>query len=83
MIRRALVWEYALLALLTALFALAFGGALAEVLLRLRLELDTAANWWLGGGLAAAVSITSLGLGARWLLAQLKLSPSHLLRSAG
>jgi putative ABC transport system permease protein len=82
-IRRALAWEYALLALLTTLFALLCGGAIAEALLRLRLELDTASAWWLGVAVALAVSTGSLGLGAGWLLRQLRFSPSRLLRSAG
>ena len=82
-IRQALAWEYSLLALLTTLFALLLGGAIAEVLLRLRLELDTEAVWWAGFLVAAVVSSASLGMGARWLLRQLRLSPALLLRSAG
>ena len=82
-VRRALLWEYALLGLLTTAFALVFGGALAELLLRARLELDTEAVWWLGALVAVAVSAASLGLGARWLLGQLRISPARLLRSAG
>lgn len=82
-VRRALLWEYALLGLLTTAFALAFGGLLAELLLRARLELDTEAVWWAGAAVAAAVSTASLGLGAAWLLRQLRLRPALLLRSAG
>ena len=82
-IRKALAWEYALLAVLTTAFALLLGGLIADVLLRVRLQLDTDAAWWAGVLVAAAVSAGSLGLGARWLLAQLRLSPALLLRSAG
>ncbi|MEZ5583073.1 MAG: hypothetical protein R3F37_10205 [Candidatus Competibacteraceae bacterium] len=83
LIRQALAWEYALLAFLTTGFALLMGGAIAEALLRLRLELDTAAVWWAGVLVASAVSAASLGMGAAWLLRQLTLSPARLLRSAG
>ncbi|MDX1594315.1 MAG: ABC transporter permease, partial [Gammaproteobacteria bacterium] len=82
-IRRALLWEYALLALLAGAFSLAGGGTIAGALLRLRLELDTEVTWWLGIAVALAVSLASLGLGARWLLAQLRLEPARLLRGAG
>ena len=82
-IRRALAMEYALLALLASGFALVFGGAIAEVLLRWRLQLDTPAVWWVGAAVAVLISTVSLGLGARWMLSQLRLSPALLLRSPG
>ena len=82
-IRRALAWEYALLGTLTAGFALVGGGVIAELLLRVRLELDTETTWWLGVAVAATVCLASLGLGARWLLSQLRSSPSSVLRGAG
>jgi len=82
-IRNALAWEYALLALLSTSFAVVLGGLIAEALLRLRLGLDSGDIWWLGVLVAAGVSIASLGLGAVWLLRQLRLTPALLLRSAG
>jgi putative ABC transport system permease protein len=82
-LRRVLVWEYALLALLTAGFAMLAGSALATGLLRWRLELDPAGLYWTGALTAVSVSAISLGLGARYLLAQMRLNPAMLLRSGG
>lgn len=77
---RVLRLEYALLALLTAAFAIAAGTALAVVLLEWRLELDAAGLYWTGALTALVVSALSLGAGARVLLAQLRGSPARLLR---
>jgi putative ABC transport system permease protein len=82
-IRRSLQLEYALLALLTSAFAIAAGSAIAIALLRYRLQLDVAGVWWLGALTAVAVSVISLGLGARYLLRQLRFAPAALLRSGG
>ena len=81
-IRRSLWLEYALLALLTSAFALALGGAIASAFLQLRLQIDAGGAWMLGTGVAAGVSVLSLGLGARWLLAQLRMQPALLLRAS-
>ncbi len=79
---RASLWlEYTLLAVLVAVFALTLGGAIASAFLSLRLELEGGGAWGLGGTVAVGVSVASLGLGARWLLAQLRLSPALLLRA--
>ncbi|RJP72311.1 MAG: FtsX-like permease family protein [Comamonadaceae bacterium] len=80
-LRRVLYWEYALLALLTAGFATLAGSALASGLLRWRLDLDPAGLYWMGALTAVGVSAVSLGLGARYLLAQMRLNPAMLLRS--
>jgi putative ABC transport system permease protein len=82
-LRRVLRWEYALLALVTASFAVVVGSALAVALLRLRLELDAGGLYWTGAVTAFAVSVVSLGVGAQVLLAQLRLMPAALLRSGG
>jgi putative ABC transport system permease protein len=82
-LRRVLRWEYALLALVTATFAVVVGSALAVALLRLRLELDAGGLYWTGAVTAFAVSLVSLGVGAQVLLAQLRLMPAALLRSGG
>lgn len=82
-LRRVLYWEYALLALVTAGFALLAGGALATGLLRWRLDIDPTGLYWTGALTALGVSSVSLGLGARYLLAQMRLSPALLLRSGG
>lgn len=79
-LRRALRWEYAVLALATSAFATVAGSALALALLRWRLELDASGLLWTGAVAALAVSGISLAWGARWLLAQLRLSPARLLR---
>ena len=82
-LRLALRWEYALLAGVTTVFATVAGSALALALLRWRLELDASGLYWTGAVAALGVSGLSLGLGAQWLLAQLRLSPARLLRSGG
>jgi len=82
-IRFSLYLEYLLLALLTTGFASIVGSALALILLRYRLALDSALAVWPGALMALAVSVLALGLGARYLLQQLRLSPAMLLRSAG
>ena len=80
-LRRVLHWEYALLALVTATFAVVMGSARAAALLRLRLELDAGGLYWTGAVTAFAVSVLSLAVGAQVLLAQLRLMPASLLRS--
>lgn len=79
-LRRVLYWEYLLLALLTAGFAMVAGSALATALLRWRLDLDPTGLYWTGALTAMGVSAVSLGLGARYLLAQMRLNPATLLR---
>jgi putative ABC transport system permease protein len=79
-LRRVLYWEYGLLAWLTAGFAMVAGSALATALLRWRLDLDPSGLYWTGALTAVGVSAVSLGLGARYLLAQMRLNPAMLLR---
>ncbi|WP_439590172.1 ABC transporter permease [Hydrogenophaga sp.] len=79
-LRRVLYWEYGLLAWLTAGFAMVAGSALAAALLRWRLDLDPSGLYWTGALTAVGVSAVSLGLGARYLLAQMRLNPAMLLR---
>ncbi len=83
LLRRVLVWEYVLLAAVTAGFALLAGSALATALLQWRLDMSPAGLYWSGLLTAAGVSAMSLGLGARYLLAQMRLNPAMLLRSGG
>lgn len=83
LLRRVLVWEYALLASVTSLFAIVAGSVLATGLLRWRLEMDPVGLYWSGALTALLVSAISLGLGARYLLRQMRLNPALLLRSGG
>lgn len=80
MIRRGLQLEYLLLAVVTSLFAIALGAAIALPLMRLQLKLPAEDLLWLGALVAVAVSGLSLMLGARYLLHRLRLSPARLLR---
>jgi putative ABC transport system permease protein len=82
-LRAVLLWEYALLALVTTGFATLAGSALAAGLLHWRLQLDPGGLYASGLLTAALVSGLSLGLGARHLLAQMRLNPATLLRSGG
>jgi len=81
LLRQVLVWEYLLLAAVTAGFALLAGSALATALLHWRLDMSPAGLYWSGGLTALLVSGLSLGLGARYLLGQMRLSPAMLLRA--
>lgn len=83
MLRRVLVWEYLLLAAVTAAFALLAGSALATGLLQWRLDMSPAGLYWTGLLTAVGVSGLSLGLGAQYLLSQMRLNPAQLLRSGG
>lgn len=83
LLKRVLLWEYALLALVTASFAIVAGSLLATGLLRWRLDMDPLGLYWSGALTAALVSVVSLGLGARYLLRQMQLNPALLLRSGG
>jgi len=83
LLRQVLLWEYALLALVTASFATMAGSLLATGLLRWRLDMDPLGLYWTGALTALVVSVVSLGLGARYLLRQMQLNPALLLRSGG
>jgi putative ABC transport system permease protein len=81
-LRRVLYAEYALLAVVTAGFAMLAGTLLASGLLQWRLGLSASGllGWaWLT---ALGVSGVSLGMGARYLLAHMRLSPALLLRTS-
>ncbi|MFT5221404.1 MAG: putative ABC transport system permease protein, partial [Gammaproteobacteria bacterium] len=80
-IKRSLQLEYLLLALISSLFAVLLGSAIALPLLQLRLKLPSADLVWLGALVAVAVSSLALGLGAAYLLRRLRLRPAILLRS--
>jgi putative ABC transport system permease protein len=83
LLARVLWWEYGVLAVVTASFAWGAGSALASVLLLGRLDMNPWGLYWSGAVTAALVSGVSLGLGARYLLAHMRLNPAMLLRSGG
>lgn len=83
LLRRVLVWEYLILAAVTACFALFAGSLLATGLLHWRLDSSPAGLYWTGLLTALGVSGLSLGLGAQYLLSQMRLNPARLLRSGG
>ena len=80
-IRRGLQLEYWLLAIVTSLFAIALGSAIALPLLQFRLKLPADDLLWIGALVAFAVSSFALALGARYLLHRLRINPVKLLRS--
>jgi putative ABC transport system permease protein len=83
LLRRVLVWEYLILAAVTACFAMFAGSLLATGLLHWRLDSSPAGLYWTGLLTALCVSGLSLGLGAQYLLSQMRLNPAQLLRSGG
>jgi putative ABC transport system permease protein len=80
LLRQVLVWEYVLLATVTAGFAVLTGSALATGLLQWRLDMNPSGLYWSGLVTAVLVSGLSMTLGARYLLTQMRLSPAMLLR---
>jgi putative ABC transport system permease protein len=82
-IRRSLQMEYLLLAVITSVFAIIFGAALALPLLIYRLKLESEFALWPGVVVAVVVSTVCLYLGARYLLRRLRVQPANLLRSGG
>ena len=81
LLARVLLWEYALIAGVTAAFAVFFGSVLATLLLQWRLDMSASGLYWSGFLTAFGVSGVCLGLGARYLLAQMRLNPAMLLRT--
>ena len=81
-IRRGLCLEYLLLAVVTSLFAVLLGAAIALPLLHFRLKLPGDDLIWLGALVAIFVSGSSLALGARYLLYRLRINPVELLRGS-
>lgn len=83
LLRSVLVWEYVLLAVLTASLGLLVGSLLALGLMQWRLDMHPGGLLWTGAITAFGVSAISLGLGARYLLTHMRLNPAMLLRSGG
>jgi len=82
-IRKSLRMEYLLLACITSVFGVMLGSAIALPLLDHRLKLPFEDLIWLGAIVAVTVSVSSLSLGARYLLGRLRPDPAVLLRNAG
>jgi len=79
-IRQSLNMEYLLLALVTSLFAIVLGIAIAVPVLVLQLELSAEVPLWPGLLTAFGVSGICLSLGARYLLRRATIRPAMLLR---
>ncbi|MEM7564389.1 MAG: ABC transporter permease, partial [Pseudomonadota bacterium] len=79
-IRQGLQIEYLLLAVVTSIFAILLGAAIALPLLHYRLKLPGIDLLWIAALIAFLVSSLSLALGARYLLMRLKVNPVTLLR---
>lgn len=83
LLRNVLVCEYLMLACVTACFAMIVGSVLATALLLWRLDMSPVGLYWSGMLTAVVTSGLSLGMGARYLLARMRLNPAMLLRSGG
>ncbi|SIS46175.1 ABC transporter permease [Neptunomonas antarctica] len=81
-IKHSLQLEYMLLALISSVFAVLLGSAIALPLLEFRLKLPSTDLVWLGAIVAIVVSTLALGSGAAYLLRRLRLKPAVLLRSS-
>ncbi|MFT6907349.1 MAG: putative ABC transport system permease protein [Oleiphilaceae bacterium] len=79
-IKGAIRQEYSLLAVITALFAMALGTTIALLLLEYRLKLESSDLIWLGLVTAITASTLVFSIGAKYLFSHLKVSPSILLR---
>lgn len=80
-IRRALVMEFALMALVASVVAVLLGSAIASAILQYRLELPPTEGWWAGSFVALGVSTAALTAGARYVLRELRLTPATQLRA--
>ena len=83
LLRAVLLWEYTLLAVLTAGLGVVVGSLMATGLMQWRLDMSPAGLWWTGVLTAVMVSAVSLGMGARYLLSQMRINPATLLRTGG
>ncbi len=79
-IKKSLHMEYILLAIVTSLFAVLLGAAIALPLLHIRLKLPSEDLLWVGLLVAVSVSGISLSLGSKYLLKRLQVKPAVLLR---
>ncbi len=82
-VMRSVLYEYALLGAVLALFATAVGSLLGGLILHFWLELPADGIWFVGLLVAAGASGLCLASGAWWLMRTLDASPASLLRRAG
>ncbi|GAA0413218.1 ABC transporter permease [Cocleimonas flava] len=82
-IRKSLYLEFLLIALVTALFAVLLGSAIAIPLLEWRMKLPSTDLIWVGLLTALVVSVSTLVVGAQYLHRQMSVKPALLLRNLG
>ena len=80
-IRKSLYLEFLLIALVTALFAVLLGSAIAIPLLEWRMKLPSTDLIWVGLLTALVVSVSTLVVGAQYLHRRMSVKPALLLRS--
>lgn len=79
-IRKSLYLEFLLIALVTSLFAVLLGAAIALPLLEWRMKLPAADLVWVGLLTALVVSVSTLVIGAQYLHRRMSVQPAVLLR---
>ena len=82
-IRKSLYLEFLLIALVTALFAVLLGSAIAIPLLEWRMKLPSSDLIWVGLLTAVIVSVSTLVVGAQYLHRRMSVKPALLLRNLG
>lgn len=82
-IRKSLYLEFLLIALVTALFAVVLGSAIAIPLLEWRMKLPSFDLIWVGLVTALLVSVSTLVIGAQYLNRRMNVRPAILLRNTG
>ncbi|PWQ94731.1 ABC transporter permease [Leucothrix arctica] len=82
-IRKSLYLEFFLIAVVTALFAVLLGSAIAIPLLEWRMKLPSTDLVWVGFVTALVVSVSTLVVGAQYLHRRMSVKPALLLRGLG
>jgi len=82
-VRKSLYLEFLLIALVTALFAVLLGSAIAIPLLEWRMKLPSTDLVWVGLLTALVVSVSTLVVGAQYLHRRMSVKPALLLRNLG
>lgn len=82
-IRKSLYLEFLLIALVTAIFAVLLGSAIALPLLEWRMKLPSTDLVWVGLLTALVVSVSTLVVGAQYLHRRMSVKPALLLRNLG